>query len=470
MHRTRPRRASIARAFAAVGLGAAALTLGACGVAVDEELTPTPPPTSAPPATVVLAPTPTPDISALLADGGVALVRAAYDRLLDQYINPVQPSTLLDGAWTSLLQQAAVAGVEMPPKPAFGDDRAGDFELFRLAYTRIAGQAEDPTALRHAAIRGMAESLQDCHTFFLSPVASDTLIDTRSGAGAVGIGVELAGVPPLVTEVIQGSPADEAGLRVGDYIHGVDGRDLTQSGPATAFDLINGEDGTPVRLSVFRAGEIVDITATRRRVVPKNVETRIYGETGYVRVRNFVDSGIVEPLRDALEGFESQGVTRWIIDMRGNPGGRHDPYAISLFVKEGVVARDRNRAGEVHEDVATGDALAVVRPTVVLANNRTGSVAEVFVAALQEHGVAHVIGSKTNGCVGYTDIQPLGDGSSLAVTTHVNLGPVSGTVLHGVGVIPDQEVPRTAEDIAAARDPQLEAALAYFGETVTTPR
>ncbi|HXK33365.1 MAG TPA: S41 family peptidase, partial [Dehalococcoidia bacterium] len=441
------------------------------GVAVDEELTPTPPPaTSAPPATVVLGPTPAPDISALLADGGVALIATAYDRLLDQYINPVQPSTLLDGAWTSLVQQAAADDVEVPPKPAFTDERAGDFELFRQAYVRMAEQAEDATQLRYAAIRGMAASLQDCHTFFLSPVASDTLIDTRAGAGAVGIGVELAGVPPLVTEVIQGSPADDAGVRVGDYIHGVDGHDLTQSGPASAFDLINGEDGTEVTLSIFRAGELLDVTATRARVVPKNVETRIYGETGYVRVRNFVDSGIAGPLRDALEGFEAQGVTRWVIDMRGNPGGRHDPYAIGLFVKEGVVARDRNRAGEVHEDVATGDALALVRPTVVLANNRTGSVAEVFVAALQEYGVAHVIGAKTNGCVGYTDIQPLGDGSSLAVTTHVNLGPVSGAVLHGVGVIPDQEVPRTAEDIAAARDPQLDAALAYFGETVTTPR
>jgi carboxyl-terminal processing protease len=98
----------------------------------------------------------------------------------------------------------------------------------------------------------------------------------------------------------------------------------------------------------------------------------------------------------------------------------------------------------------------------VLTNNRTGSVAEVFAAALQEHGKAFLIGATTNGCAGYTDIRDLGDGSSLAVTTHVNLGPVTGAQLNGVGVVPDLTVARTADDIANARDPQLDAAVAHL--------
>jgi carboxyl-terminal processing protease len=95
---------------------------------------------------------------------------------------------------------------------------------------------------------------------------------------------------------------------------------------------------------------------------------------------------------------------------------------------------------------------------VLLVNNRTGSVAEIFAAALQEYGAAFVMGATTNGCVGFTDVAPLGDGSSLAVTTHVNLGPVSGRRLNGAGVVPDHQVARTQDDIANSRDPQLDAA------------
>ena len=148
--------------------------------------------------------------------------------------------------------------------------------------------------------------------------------------------------------------------------------------------------------------------------------------------------------------------------MRGNPGGRLDTEAISLFVKDGVIVRDRGRDGQVEEESARGDALPVVRPSVLLTNNRTGSVAEVFAAALQEYHAAFIIGANTNGCVGFTDVAPLGDGSSLAVTTHVNLGPVSGRQLNGAGVAPDQAVVRTQDDITNGRDPQLDAAVALL--------
>jgi C-terminal processing protease CtpA/Prc len=76
--------------------------------------------------------------------------------------------------------------------------------------------------------------------------------------------------------------------------------------------------------------------------------------------------------------------------------------------------------------------------------------------------VAYVVGATTNGCVGYTDVSPLGDGSSLAVTTNVNQGPVSGKPLNGAGVVPDRAVARTQADIAAGRDTQLDAAVAYL--------
>jgi carboxyl-terminal processing protease len=444
-----------------------ALLLAACGVDAGEPVE-TPPPTIAPEDTATPAgptATPTPDLQLLLRDGGITMIQDAYSRLLDEYITPLDHAPLLAAAWASLQQEASVQGAAAPPRPDFSGDRVAAFEAFRAAYVPLANGIADATKLRHATIRGMAASLQDCHTFFLSPVASDTLVDQRSGKGAVGIGVELAGVPPLITEVVTGGPAAGAGVLVGDRISSVDGRDTTQSGPASAFDLINGTEGTTVRLVLERPGTgAVDVTIERARVTPPNVEWRMIGERiAYIRVRNFVDTGVAPALREILPAIEEQDADAWIIDMRGNPGGRLDPDAMALFTPDGaVVARDRGRDGTTKDSFATGTQVPNLPPIAVLINNRTGSVAEVWAAALDEYDAAYLIGATTNGCVGYTDIRELGDGSSLAVTTHVNISPVSGEVLNGVGVEPDMFVARTEDDIANGRDPQLDAAVAHL--------
>lgn len=411
--------------------------------------------------------TPTPDVAALTRDGGIAIIRLAYDRLLDEYITPLEPAPLLSGGWTALRLEAETQGRPAPAQPSFAGDRAAAFAAFQAAYVPFATSGGDSTKLRYAFIRGMTQPLKDCHTFFLNPVASDTLVGARAGRGTVGVGIELAGVPPLVTEVVGGGPADAAGVLVGDRVIAVDGTETSAMAAGPAFELINGDEGTQVRLRLRRAGAgaPLELTMARARVVPPIVEARMLPQgIGYARIRNFVQAGIVKELRAALEGFEAQRAPAWIIDLRGNPGGILDPEAISLFVREGVIVRARGRTGELRDDVATGEVLPALRPTVLLTNNRTGSIAEVFAATLQEYGLATVIGGTTNGCVGYTDVRDFGDGSSMAVTTHVNLGPVTNKVLNGVGVVPDIAVQRTESDIAAGRDPQLDAAIAFLAQ------
>jgi carboxyl-terminal processing protease len=384
---------------------------------------------------------------------------------MDEYIEPEDSSRLLNAAWISLGQEADTERLTLPEKPAFSGDRTSDLALFHTAYVTLTTPVTDATNLRYAAIKGMAATLQDCHTYFLNPVASDTLTDTRAGEGSVGIGIDLAGVPPLVIEVIEGSPAAAAGVLVGDRIMSIDGTDASALGPAAAFDLINGHEGTPVKLVLRRPSSDtpIEVSAVRARVVPKNIESHLIdGHIGYARIRNFTDGGIAASLRDTLSALTAQGATSYIIDIRGNPGGRLDNAAASLFVKSGVIVRDKGRDGKVEEESASGDMLPVVPPTMLLINNRTGSVAEIFAAALKEYGVAYLVGATTNGCVGFTDVSPLGDGSSLAVTTNVDLGPVSGDELNGVGVAPNEAVARTQDDISNARDPQLDAAVAHL--------
>jgi carboxyl-terminal processing protease len=447
---------------------ALALWFVACGIA-DSDPVATPSATSSPQptATAVVEAPPTPDPEVLLKDGGIAIVQIAYDRLLDEYIDPLDPAPLMSAAWDALASEAQAQGVTPPERPSFGDTRAGALAAFAVAYVPFANGVGDPTQLRYAALRGMTASLQDCHTFFLNPVASDTLVGERSGVGAVGIGVELAGIPPLVTEVYPNGPAARAGVLIGDRIVAIDGADATGFGPAAALEVINGDEGTDVDVSLRRPGADapVEATITRERVVPPNVESRMIDATvGYVRIRHFTDLGVKADLQRALEAFDAQGVASWIIDLRGNPGGRLDTPAISLFVRDGVVVRNRGRDGKLEEERATGDLLTSIKPTVLLTNNRTGSVSEIFAAALKEYGVARTVGTNTNGCVGYTDVRELGDGSSLAVTTHVHLGPVSNKELNGVGVLPDLVVGRSENDIANARDPQLDAAVGLLRE------
>jgi carboxyl-terminal processing protease len=445
------------------------LLAAACGGAATSSA-PTVPhsatPLPATPTRAVPAATPTPDPALLLKDGGIAIIQTAYDRMLDEYIDPLTSPHLLDVAWSAAAPKARALGGVVPQEPDFSGDRTAGFDAFRQGYIAMTANLGDAKTVRFAAINAMASSVNDCHTFFLNPVASDTLVGERAGQGSVGIGVELAGVPPLITEVIPGSPAARAGVLVGDHIASIDGTDASRLGPSSALDLINGAEGTAVRLALRRAGDgsLINLTMDRARVVPPNVESRVLGPTGigYVRVREFIDGGIATSLRAALTSFETQGVTKWVIDMRDNPGGRLDLDAISLFVPSGVIVRDHGRTGQPEENVATGNVLPELRPTVLLTNNGTGSVAEIFAAALQEYHKAYIIGTKTNGCVGFTDVSPLGDGSSLAVTTNVNLGPVTGQALNGVGVTPDEVVGRTNADIAAGRDPQLDAAVAYL--------
>jgi carboxyl-terminal processing protease len=447
-----------------LALFAALVLLTACGVS-EPEPTPTVTSTYTPAATATPDATPTPDPSLLLKDGGIAIIQIAYDRLLDGYIDPLAPAPLLTAAWDAMALEAQNEGLTPPAKPAIGPVRGDALAAFAQAYVPFANGVADATELRYAALRGMAASLQDCHTFFLNPVASDTLIDERAGKGSVGIGVELVSAsPPLIGEVITGGPAARAGVLVGDRVASVDGTDTSALGPQSTLDLINGDEDTTVRLGVRRAGALIELAIPRERVVPPNIESRVIDGTtiGYLRLRHFVDSGVKAELQQALTAFETQGVTSWIIDIRGNPGGRLDGDAISLFVRDGVIIRDRGRDGLLEEVRATGDLLPAIRPIVLLTNNRTGSVAEIFAAALQEYGVAQTVGTATNGCVGYTDVRELGDGSSLAVTTHVHLGPVTNRELNGSGVQPDVYVARSEADIASLRDPQLDAAVAQL--------
>ncbi|HXF51130.1 MAG TPA: S41 family peptidase [Dehalococcoidia bacterium] len=456
------------RRWLPVALLAFAAVAGACATSAVPPPTPTPTiaPTIAPTPTPSPPPgTPTPD-PALLEHGGVALIEKAFRLIVDGYVRPVDPAPLLEAAWSGATETAAAAGASIPAAPALPADAEGAWQAFRNAYVALVdgNPGLDTAEVRFAAIDRMASSLQDCHTYFLRPVLAQVQEETRHGSRGVGVGVEvLAAMPNVITEVYQNSPAERAGVRPGDRVLSVDGVDLSTATRDAVVGALRGPEGSEVTLVVRRPATAETLTFRLRRalVVPANVERRLLeGGVGYVRIRAFVAGGVHEDVRAALEALDRAGAKAWILDLRDNYGGELDVGLPSLFIPSGPVVRVTYREGGETWN-ADGSVLPFRKPMVLLVNGLTGSVSEAMAAALDEYDAAYLIGEPTFGCAGFTVETPLGDGTTLAVTSGVIVGPVSGNSLAG-GVRPDEYVARTFDDLAAGRDPQLDRAIAYL--------
>lgn len=452
-------------------LAVLALVLAACGGGEGPPATPTATLTvvaETPTPSVTSTPAPTPSPTPDLSHGGIALIEQAYKHLLDNYVEPLEPSTVLWAAWHGASEELGQQGFSVSAEPALGGDREAAWRAFRAAYVEAAEAFPDAdfTEVRYAALKGMTESVGDCHTFFLPPVQAEALSETQTGKGTVGIGVELGPGPPVwIREVLSGGPAKEAGLRSGDRIMSIDGEDVSTYTFQEVDERLRGEEGTSVSVTVSRppGGEQVSVEMVRDLVRPPSVEGEVLADgIGYLRIRAFVLGGVSEEVDEELRAFERAGVRGWIIDIRDNPGGFLDVPSISRFVREGVVARSVRRGGEETTAEADGSFFEPGRPIALLLNGGTGSVAEVFAAALQDYDVAYLMGTTSRGCAGYTAIEGLPDGSSVGVTTGQNLSPLGGQPLNEPGVVPDEWVGRTVEEIAEGRDPALERAIAYL--------
>lgn len=411
------------------------------------------------------SPTPLPPRRALLAGGGIGVIEVAYNRIVDEHVTPVDEAALLSAAWAGVQTAAAVGRFPQPPSPAFTGDRAVDIARFRDAWLALPPELRDFPPTRWTAISSMARSLNDCHTYFIGPSLDPSAGDIPQDRTLSGFGMTLTGRPPIVAEVETEpfSPAAVAGIQTGDTIVSIDGEDTTGKAPLDVLILLDGgEEGSNADIRVRRPGVsgAVSVTLNRSAYTPANLQTQVRPDgIGYIRIHEW-STRVTKQLRDAIARFDKGNVKKWIIDLRGNPGGVAGADAISLFVPDGVIVRARQRDGSVVDERASGDVLPALKPLDILVDDGSASMSEIFALALKEYGVAHLVGMKTYGCIGGTFVDDIGDGSGLAVTFETMLGPVTGAGLNGIGISPDETVVRTADDIIAGRDPQLDAAVA----------
>ena len=332
----------------------------------------------------------------------------------------------------------------------------------------------DTDKLILGAIDGMTASLNDPYTYYQTPedVAEE---QTYEEGVYYGIGVQLlAGSDDklYVTRAYANSPARKAGIRSGDIVTAVAGEVLTGSSTEQlnrAVDMIRGEQYTGVDVTVLRGDEELTFNVTRDTVTINRVEYSVLeNNIGYIAIYEFMGDDVAG-FNEALDALLKQKVSALVIDLRDNPGGLlSDVLDIAdRLLDEGLVVYMENRHGERQSFYSKKGGVSL--PMAVLVNGFSASASEVLTGALQDYGVADVVGETTFGKGIVQTITTFGsDGAGLHMTTESYYTP-NGRSIHGTGIEPDVIVaPEESDEINAEQpDPARDAQLCKAVELLT---
>ncbi len=319
------------------------------------------------------------------------------------------------------------------------------------------------------AIRGLVNSYGDPYTVFLPPSDASMFEDDISGNFG-GVGMEVGLRDGLVTVIapLPNTPATRAGIVAKDVIVEIDGTSTDGMGIDEAVRLIRGDAGTTVSLKIYREGEVefLDKEVTREDITIPTVDTK--EEDGVFIISLYSFNALAEAkMEEALQEYARSGASKLVLDLRGNPGGfLQSAVAIaSYFVPAGkTVVRENFGDGSAEELYRSqGKSLGEYMPEemLVLVDGGSASASEILAGALQEHGVAQLLGEQTFGKGSVQELIDLKDGSSLKVTVARWFTPNGVSISEG-GLTPDVVVPRTPQQVIEGVDPQLKAAIAWL--------
>ncbi len=396
------------------------------------------------------------------------------------------------GGVAATLAMPAAMGAAPSPAPTVDDLPAG-FEIWEEAYAIVRDHYVDPEAasdgaLVQGAIRGMVDALGDTgHTLYLTKEEVTAEQDALDGT-IVGIGVSVDGRSGshTIISVIDGSPADRAGLRTGEAIVAVDGARVDRATTDELIRRVRGEPGTALDLRIRgRDGRVRDVTLVRDHITLPAVSWALAPGTrvAVIRLVQF-SSGAGRDVERAARGALAAGAQAVVLDLRGNPGGLLDEAVrvAGTFLEDGVVYRWRDRQGRGDTQEVRGDATIPDLPMVVLVDYGSASSAEIVAAALRDNDRARVVGETTYGTGTVLNVFPLSDGSAIRLGVQHWRTPDDQDVFQtgvepdirvalpvdGVTVEPSELEDMTAGEFARAGDRQLRRAIRML--TAPAPR
>lgn len=313
-------------------------------------------------------------------------------------------------------------------------------------------------------------STGDRWSYYISAEDYEAYLESNANA-YVGIGVTIQLMEESdpgfsIVSITHESPAEDAGLQIGDMIVAVEGQDALELGMTGTQQHVRGEEGTDVTITIERDGQRFDVTITRRVIeVDVVVYEMLESGEGYIKINNF-DTHCARDTIAAIEDLCNRGATALIFDLRYNPGGMKNELVevLDYLLPEGPLFRSVNYKGEEEVDYSDEDCLDI--PMAVIINGDSYSAAEFFAAALQEYEAAVIVGTQTCGKANYQQTFRLSDGSAIAISTGHYQTP-NGVTLDGIGVTPDVivEVDEKTyldlyyEKVERADDAQLQAAI-----------
>lgn len=325
---------------------------------------------------------------------------------------------------------------------------------------RMAESGADRDLLVARGIESMLDSLDDPFSAFLTAEQLE-MLDTQLSGHFSGIGVALQKVKNeiRVIQVLEGTPAQEAGLREGDIVREVDDRDVTSLELDEVVMLIRGPEGTGVKLGISRPGEpellTFDIVRSRIEIPVMQVEMK-EGGVGYIRITDWTeDAG--RRMDEALTDLKERGAVSLVVDLRSNPGGYMEPAieAADLFLRGGNIVSSRGRVAGVNREYHADGEVSWDLPVIVLVNRGSASASEIFAAALRDNDRCLLVGETTFGKGSIQQIFRQGDGTGIRLTIARYYTP-RGINIDDQGIAPDIAV---KNPIVGKEDLQLERAL-----------
>jgi len=336
------------------------------------------------------------------------------------------------------------------------------WETWKLLHENFVDQPLDDVALMRGAISGMLAATGDKHTTYMNPTEFEQANASMEGEyEGIGAWVDTTGDYVQVISPMKGSPAEAAGLRANDIVIAVNGEDQTGIPGDLVLKKILGPAGEAVTLTIRRGEEKLDFTIVRAKITVPVVDYRMLDNNiAYVALYSFNEQATAQ-LRAALKDLMAQKPAGLIFDLRDNGGGYLSTAieVVSEFIPKGVVMYEEYGDGTRDAYSAQRGGRATEIPLVVLVNAGTASASEITAGAIQDLGRGKLVGVKTYGKGSVQNWIPLKtEKGGVRITIARWLTP-KGTQISDVGLTPDLIVEMTAEDYAAGRDPQLDAAV-----------